>query len=308
MNTTESSALDAFVQESIGKDALKSLNYQCTGGNNNAKGNNHESYFAVYKLVKAFNDAPDENIEISSQDKAFVDDLVVLNKSKNTKTSYQLKDSKSVYWHKKKGISPYFQRQYKVDKMFYNINESETVLVLAQDSVYQLRSNDIPSSISAHTRCMHFANYDSPNKMLIENAQFKAEIGKICVAPNQTDKLEVVVKFLIGAWSTHGGTERKVSRLMELAKKGVEPDFFKSGDSALSLDPQISKILDKISGMTYTIDNNFLIYKYGDFEGTVRNKLDTPEFKSISDRLINQQPKNAMELFSILMGSGENHD
>jgi|TARA_R110001583_G_scaffold59932_6_gene178404 hypothetical protein len=308
MNIAANLTLDAFVKESIGEDALQSLIKQCIGGNNNAKGNNHENYFAIYKLVKSFNDTPNDDIEISSQDRAFVDDLVVLNKTKNSKISYQLKDSKTVYWHKAKGISPYFKRQYKIDMLYYHLKSSETVLVLAQKNVFLLRSKDIPSNITSHTRCMYFPNQDSANKMLLENSDFKNEIRKLCVTPDQTDKLEIIVKFLMGAWFTHNKTEKKINRLLELAKEGVQPDFFKLGINSLKLDPQTSKILDKIDGMTYTIDNNFLNYQYGDFEGIVRHKLDTPEFKLLCDTLTKQQPSDAMTLFSILMGSGESHD
>jgi hypothetical protein len=308
MDTAENLMLDNFVKENIGEDALKSLIHQNRGGDSNARGNNHENYFAVFKLAKSFNDTPNDDLEITSQDKAFVDDLVVLNKTKNSKVSYQLKDSKAVYWHKTKGISPYFSRQYKTDKLYYNLDDSETVLVLAQKNVFTLRNKDIPEKISSHTRCMHFPNLDSANKMLLENPDFKNEIEKLCVTPNQTDKLEIIVKFLLGAWFTHNNTEKKISRLIELAKEGVQPDFFKSESNAMELEPQISKILDNIDGITYIIEGDYLSYRYGDFEGIVRYKLDTPEFKLICNTLIKQQPNTAMDLFSILMGSGVSND
>ena len=142
-------SLDEFVENKLGKDALTNLTKQDIGGNNNEKGNHHEQLFAIYNLAKFYMHAQnDEEIEISSQDKAFVDDLVIFNKTQNKKRSYQLKDSKAVYWHKAKGISPYFSRQYLIDTKYYNVANAKTILVLANKDTFRLRSSDIPRSIN----------------------------------------------------------------------------------------------------------------------------------------------------------------
>lgn len=305
MSAAEETLLDDFIKVKLGTDALTKLEHQSRGGNNNSKGNNHEQYFAVYKLAKHYSEALSDDVEISSQDRAFVDDLVVLNKSKNSKKSYQLKDSAAVYWHKKKGICPYFQRQYIVDTEHYQITDSETILVLAQSNVYELRKQDIPTSISAHTKCLHFANSNSVNEMLLENPDFKNAISKLCVLPDEIDKLEVIVQILMGAWSTHNKTERSVHKLIELATSTAKPDFFKSETSSLALDSNVIRILDSIDNLRYEVIDNCLKYNYGDFEGLVRCKLGTTQFQAICDEIVSQQPTEALKLCLILMGTGD---
>ena len=100
----DNNTLNGFVANKLGKQALKDLENQSKGGQNNAKGNRYEQFFAVYKLAKFYKYTKSDELEISSQEKAFVDDLVILNRSTNTKYSYQLKDSTRVYWNKSKGI------------------------------------------------------------------------------------------------------------------------------------------------------------------------------------------------------------
>jgi hypothetical protein len=296
--------IDQFVKDNLGEEALKNLNYQTTGGNNNTKGNRHEQFFAVYKLVEFFTSFPDDDIDISSQDKAFVDDLTILNKTSNTKVSYQLKDSKTVYWHKSRGISPYFIKQYKLDKNFHKIFFAKTILVLSQEKVYKLRNADIPKSIEQHTECLLFKNPDTVNRMLIENTDFREAIAAICAYPHEIDKIEVVTQLLIGSWVTHKENEKSVSQFINLAKKGANPDFFKDDSNHYSLDARIVRILDNIDGITYTIDNGYFNYNVGSFSGRVRAKLGTSFFNQICLEIMNKNPTDPMELCNVLMQTG----
>jgi hypothetical protein len=297
-------SIDKFVKDNLGDKALEKLNYQTTGGNNNAKGNRHEQFFAVYKLAELSVSFSGDDIDISSQDKAFVDDLTILNKTKQTKISFQLKDSKTVYWHKSKGISTYFIDQYKLDTLFHKIADAKTILVLAQENVYGLRSVDIPKSIEQHTECLLFKNPETVNRMLLENIDFRKAVGAMCAYPDEIDKIEVVTQLILGSWVTHKENKKSVAEFINLAKKGANPDFFKDDSNKHSLDTRVSKILDKIDEITYTIGNGYLNYNFGSFSGQVRAKLGTSSFDKICSDIIKQNPTDPMELCKVLMQTG----
>jgi hypothetical protein len=304
----DNSDLDLFVSTTLGADVLVKLNHQSIGGDNNQKGNNHENFFAVYKLAKFYFSAKNELIEISSQDKAFVDDLVVLWKDRAEKRSYQLKDSKKVYWHKAKGITPYFTSQSLVDKDFYGMNSSKTVLVLANKSTFDLRAADIPASISSHTECMHFPN-TSLNQMLMGSDVFRTAIGKLCCFPDEIDKLTTVASILAGVWVSRdleAANDRDVYKLVERAKTQAAPDYFIDEESAgLTLEDEITTILDKVVGFSYQLSAGFLVYDFGAFHGSVKFKIGTEDFVKLCDVLKDQRPTTARDLVMLLMGSGD---
>jgi len=306
MIKSDRQAFETFVSKKLGADVLKTLNNQNRGGKNNAKGNRFEQFFAVYKMAKLYYEAKNDDIEISSQsDCTFVDDLIVYNKTVGKKTSYQLKDSKKVYWHNNKGISPYFSRQYQLDMEFHELNASETVLVLADDSVYKLRSTDIPANIRSHTRCIHFSNLDTVNQMLMDNLNFKKAISHVCAYPDELDKLEVVTRQLIGVWAADSQAEKSLRKLMALARSS-KPDFFKlEHDDILPLDSDIKALLDGIDGLYYEIREGYLHYSYRNFKGQVKPRNGTPEFLSICEVIRTTRPTTAMDFMIILMGTGE---
>jgi len=296
--------LDQFVFSRLGAECLSKLEYQARGGDNNSKGNNHESFFSTYQLAKNYVENPDDDIEIRSQERAFVDDVVVLNLSKNSKYSYQLKDSKRVYWNKSKGISPYFRDQYKIDKEFYKIDCSKTILVLAQERVYKLRKKDIPKKIESHTKCVLFKNSDSANRILMENSDFMNVVSQFCVYPEEPDKVEVVLQCLLGAWVTHNKTESKMSELIGLARKSANPDFFINSQINNSLSLEFTEVLDNIDGLSYKIVNGYLNYNVKSFSGSVRVRVESHEFNVLCETIVEENPKDALTLFRFLMKVG----
>lgn len=306
MSAAEKIQLDEFVEAKLGADALKALCNQSRGGDNNQKGNRHEQFFAVYKLAKYFGESPTDCIEISSQDRAFVDDLVVLNKSKDIKRSYQLKDSKSVYWHNKKGIKPYFKRQHIIDKEFHKNSESETVLVLANENTFKLRSSDIPRDIKKHTRCLHFPNFDTINELIVSNKEFRDAIGQLCAWPDDTSKIEVVAQLLLGAWASKNYTVRSAKDLVDSAKMGADPNFFCVRGSELKIDEDLKNILDNLRKLNYDVRSGLLTYSVaGGLSGYIEHKVGTPEFKALSEKIVDEHPTEELSLLRILFEHGD---
>jgi len=295
--------LEDFVIENLGAARLANLNNQSKGGDNNSKGNKHETFFATYKLAEMYVAHPEDDVEISSQEKAFVDDLIIRNFTKNSKQNYQLKDAKAVYWQKSKGISPYFRDQYKIDVEYFKVKDSKTILVLAQENVYKQRSKDIPNSIEHHTECVLFKNSESANKMLLDNQSFKNAVEKFCAYPKDTDKLEIVLRNLVGAWTTHNKETRKVSEFISLAKESANPNFFIDSNTNYSISSELRLILDNIDELSYTIKNGYLNYDIKSLSGIVRFKVNTPDFDELSKAIIEKEPKDIMTLLGFLMGS-----
>lgn len=308
MSTTE---LEQFVEETFGEGTLRKLENRHAGGKNNSKGNRHEAHFAVYKIASLYsktkNDAGD--IKVQTQAKAFVDDLVVSNRQVKSKSSYQLKDSASVSWTGPKGIQPDFELQYIVDRDLYGVVDPETVLVLADKRVFDKLSSAVPESIWSHTRCIHFENPASPNVLILENQEFRSAITDLSTSP-EPDILFAVAQNLLGAWDLLSDTEVSVKEIVDRARKGANPNFFKSDDDAgLDLDDELKSALDNIDGLSYYVREGYLIYFYAhngnEFSGTVKPRVGTKQFRAISDEIITNKPSTITDLAQIAMGSGE---
>ena len=306
MNSAVQLSLDEFVKSQLGSSALKSLRNQNTGGKNNEKGARHECRYAIYQIAKAVDDPNFDQIQIDSQTKAFVDDLIVINDATDNKQSFQLKDSPSITWGK---VSTHFERQHKIDITYEKRTASKTILVVAHEKSFRNRSKTIPHSIKKHTECHHFPNPESLNQLFIECPDFKKSIGKLCVWPNETDKLIPVAQCLIGAWDAHKNTLSSVKDFIDMARTSANPDYFRVESTTISqsqLDSEIKTMLDSFGFLDYQVNNGYLEYSAPGtgFKGTIRDKVDTDSFRAIMEKVKKDQPTELIELLQILMSDG----
>jgi hypothetical protein len=308
MPTAQDSELDNFIVRRFGRNALQRLNNQVRGGSNNEKGTTHEQSFAIYKLAKFYDESANDDIEITSQIRGFVDDLVVLNRTSNEKRSYQLKDCLSVSWNSEKGIAPYFHKQYIIDTEVSGLSLSQTTLVNANERVHNLRKDDIPSHIESHTNCMYFPN-KTLSWLLANDTSFRQEMNKLCSFPDDDDKLLSVSHTLMGVWCSRDRnteSDTKITNLITQARKNANPDFFLplAGEQFV-LDENIIKILDSFEEISYEVSGGFLVYSYRLFSGQSKSKIGTESFQNICNVIINESPKTVRELFLLLMGTGD---
>lgn len=297
--------LEVYVDSNLGKGALNDLRNQSRGGNNNSKGNRLEQRFATYKIAQIFGDNPDHDVEISSQDTAFVDDLITIDRTTGYKKSYQLKDSKSVYWNGKKGIKQYFKRQYRIDRDHHGIDDTKLELVIADKGTYERRNKDIPHDIQAYTNCTHFPNPESVNELLLTCNDYRIAIGKLSPWPNETDKLEHVAQLLIGAWASHNNVLRNSNQLIEKARESGNPSYILPGTSNAVIDEKTTNYLDQFEELRYEIKGDRLNYYFNGFSGFVMFEVGTKEFQGMCEQIISQNPQDIKALLMLLMGNGE---
>ena len=307
MNVPLQQSIDDFIRshQGLGESALKDLNNQSRGGGNNRKGNQHECHFAVFKLAEEFPEALQSEVRIKSQEKSFVDDLVITRDGGIAKSSYQLKNSPNVNWGGAKGIGNYFARQRILDTKYFGTPNAETVLVLADEETFKRLQGKIPESISAHTKVVHFENSSSPNRLLLSNKDFRRAIKNLSIH-SEVDKLEVIVQGLVGAWTTHNGTIDNLAHIVQKAIEQTKPNYFKDfTGTEIALDPELAKVLDSIDNVHYEVCNGSLTYTVRDFNGTVSPRVGTSEFEQLSARVVAKQPQTAIDLVRILMGAEE---
>ncbi len=303
--------LEQFVEDNFGEEILKKLESRHRGGINNAKGNSHETHFAVYKIAKFYAESQNDagHINIQAQAQAFVDDLVISNRQAETKYSYQLKDSVSVSWTGQKGIQADFELQYRVDNDHYGIANPETVLVLANRDVYEKLVSTVPKCIQSHTRCIYFENPASPNVLIFENQEFRTAITQLSTS-SEPDILFAVAQNLIGAWGLLSESEVTVKEIVDKARKGANPNFFKSDDDVdLDIDNELKMALDNIKGLSFDVKNGYLSYSFSrngnEFSGTVKPRVGTEQFRAISNEIITNKPSTIFALAQIAMSTGE---
>lgn len=297
--------LEHFVKShhKLGWNKLKKLKNQTRGGESNEKGGRHERYFAVFQLAKHFPVALRADVTINHQAEAYVDDLVVINKSEGTKFSYQLKDSATVSWRGKRGIVGYFTQQHILDAEYHGIPAAITVLVLGNKKAFDKLSSNIPKEIDAHTEVLYFENCESPNKLLLCHSEFRSSIEQLCVS-SDLNQLEMIVQGLLGAWEAHKSTVQDLELIVQKAIAQMKPNVFKNFDGhEVELNPDFKAIVDSIDGLSYEVTNGGFKYTFHSRNGVLEGLVNPEEFEGLCEKVILCKPNTAMELMEVLMGA-----
>ncbi|AFZ31099.1 hypothetical protein Glo7428_2594 [Gloeocapsa sp. PCC 7428] len=294
---------EALIRKLFGDDELKYLKDKNRGGSNNAKGNTYENYFAIYQIVLLSPEVLEENqeIHISNQVLAFVDDLIVEFIDKSILRHYQLKNSLDLTWSKKskRSIANDFQKQHQLNKSLSK--ESQLHLVVSCKNLLAKLEVDIPNSIEKYSQVIYFPYEDSLEKV-IKKDSFRQAIEYLCASDNpEPDKIECVAFVLLGAWTSSS----KFNSLKDILKKAQAstPSFIRSFSKEWQLDPEVENILSKIEDFQYNLTKGFLHWKYKDGldVGILPYSCDKEEFKRFQEIVKRHKPTCFDELEGFLI-------
>lgn len=290
------------VETKFGAKAATYLKNKHTGGTNNEKGAVYESNFATFQLSNLCYQVLtlDHDIDINTQLLAFVDDLIVINRTENSSYSYQLKNVQSISWNG--GIHPLecdFRYHYELNKE-QGIENPNTILTVSNPKLHDRLSKSIPASISEHTECLLFE--DEPlNVALVKESALKNSLIEIC-SYNDPDKLTQLHTVMKGVWENNKGQFTSVRDFLTEIRK-IKPHFLRYFTEDFVIESRLAEIFENIKGFSYEIFENQLKYSYScdknsfSFDGFF--ELDSPEFKSHSKVIIMENPSTFAELLGL---------
>ncbi|NMG10701.1 hypothetical protein [Brasilonema sp. UFV-L1] len=287
------------IEKLFGTEVLNYLKHKNAGGINSSKGNQYEDIFAVYQLGLLSRCAIECNKEIYflSQCFAFVDDLIIDEKTDNVLRHFQLKNSLSVSWGEgNKSICDDFQKQYTLNKSFSR--QSEINLVVSSEKVRDKLAQNMPDIIITYSQVVYFSFEENLVKLINKDKNFRQAIEYLCAVDEpELDKLECVATVLLGAWITSNKSRTSVMDVIKKAQQST-PSYIRSFQKQLQLDPEVENIFNKIEGFTYKLTRGFLNWKFEDglFEGTLPYSLEKDDFKRFQQLIKKHKPTSFEEL------------
>lgn len=293
-------SIEEYLKEKHGKPVVTRLEHRVRGGANNAKGSAFETEFAVHTIAHLYTSGgAHKSTEILSQAVDLVDDMVCKNSTLGTKDNYQLKNSPAITWGS--GIADDFAIQHDVNTNFYKIQSSKIVLVISDENCHAKLTRKIPDKIKGHSSCVHFKS-EAFNSLLASNDPQIQPFKELCAFPNDPDKVTTIWQALNGAWNANKEKAVTVLEIVNEAAKGYKPFYFKINEG-LDIPETLKTILDKISGLSYSICNGFLVYDIkGCVEGSVQ--IDSDSLNELETKL-SKKPVTDWSGFIDVIGRGD---
>ena len=293
------------IKQHCGQDALDRVQRKNRGGVSNEKGNTYENLFAVYQIAKYAQQVIENRIEIKfyAQILAFVDDLIIDSSPINLLSHFQLKNSPQISWETDK-IAEDFRQQYRLNQSAKR-RESQLYLVVSDQRTKNKREADIPADIKPYSQVFHFPYTPNPTKLIQQQPDFNQAIRYLCAFENpEPDKLEMVLKALLGAWVLTDKSEASAINILTSAQE-CNPSYIRSFLPPQDLDPEVKDILDRIELFTYNLDKGFFHWEYaGELDsGTFPQSIETQQFRRFQNWIKQNQPATFDEIESLLVGS-----
>lgn len=261
-----------------GESLWKYVQNKHNGGRNNSKGNTFENFVAIYKLACLMqNKASLELILISSQVKAFIDDLVIEKMTEKLTEYYQIKDVADLRWNNgDHHLSDDVDIQYALCAQLGQNAHVEIVVSLAE--VQQQLQNNLPANIQHKVTVTHFEGANSINNLIRTNSEFRKALEGICSLKNPSiDKLDLIGSLLLGAWASITPDRIPLKQYIDRCV-AINPNFLKGGNAQLS--DKLSGILSGIPGFKFEVQNSYLVWSYLSTDnGTLGLKIGSQEFE-----------------------------
>jgi hypothetical protein len=284
--------------------ALAYLRNKHRGGTSGAKGNTYEQFFAVYQLALLAEEAiaTSDAIYLRSQVFAFVDDLVIDRTGTTPLVHFQLKDSSSVSWGSGlRSIADDFEKQQQLNQFL--ARPSQLTLVVSDQTLRDHLAANLPNSLREFSQVQYFPSGLGLERLLNQDPAFRAAIVYLCsVEQPGLDKLDCVVKVLLGAWISGASSNPTVRELLEAAQ-ACTPSFIRSFQEIEVTDQEFFTLLDKIPNFSYNFAKGFFHWQHanGLDEGDFPCRIDTEQFRRFRERVKQLKPSTFEELENLLL-------
>jgi len=301
---------DSQLTSLLDSETLKYLQKKNRGGGANQNGNTYENFFAIHQIALF---APlviesGEEIYFFSQIIAFVDDLIVDLGKESALQHFQLKNSPTVLWgsDKSTGNIAYDFRKQRHLNTEAKSRDSELFLVVSSEETQTKLQDLIPSDLTDCTCVVFFPFRSTIDEFLQTHADFRQAIIYLTAFENPSrDKIECVAKVLLGAWVASNTKYIAVMDVLTSAQQ-CQPSFIRSflPDHEISIDPEVSAILEQIVGFHFSLSRGFLHWEYTDdgwsTDGTFPHSYESDEFQRLQSRIKQVAPSTFEDLEALL--------
>ncbi len=281
------------LEELYGEDEASALwtyvGNKVQGGRNNSKGNVFENHFAVYKLASLMHtETNQDTVLLSSQVKAFIDDLVIEKTVDKTNEYYQIKDVASLGWNDPAHpLSKDVSIQH--DLCTSSGIQPQIEIVVSKKEVQGRLIDHLPGSLQNKVTITHFPAATSINNQIRNNQPFKTALAQICSLNNPTtDKLDVVGNLLLGVWGGIAPEKVPLKRYID-GCHASNPNFFKGAGTKLS--DKLAAIFANIRGFNYTLQNGYISWTYEQSDnGVIPHAIGTWQFEQWENDIFQLDP------------------
>ena len=270
--------LESFVKANFGEDKLTELLNIRRGGDSNSKGSAYEEFFAVASIIKvAANETNLGDFEISAQELAFVDDLIIRQISTKAKTNYQLKNSSGSPANWDDTISERFEFQYRLDTDFHHWSQSMQFLVVPCPEKAASNKAKIPLSLRGKADCEVFPYKSNCYELITGAPELRIDLTNICHS-NDLHVLDTAFKHVLCVWIGNNQTQL-VSEIIAEAEKIAKPNVFKREDRELRwLNVKVSSF----QNMGIHVEFGHFVVSYMGLEVTVGPNFEEPGIDTLT--------------------------
>ncbi|MDI9776933.1 hypothetical protein QM325_04075 [Pseudomonas putida] len=309
MNMMSSADVEAFVEARFGEKKAEKLGHIGTGGENNKKGSDFESSYAVHTVCSigaAVTPAECENYRISCQEAAFVDDLCVRNVTTGHKVNYQAKNSDGSAANWDADMQNRFDMQAVIDEHHHKAATWEQVLVVSSEAKAAANDAKIPDGMRAYCRSEYFPYEHSSTALVMEHVPLRQALTTLCGSPNLS-LMDAAFRLVLGQWCADNRNGRTVLDVLTKAKASSHPDIFggfhppevqqmvAANDDSDSPPRWLTDLLDRFQMGPVTVECTAFKVSYNGMEVKVAVNAAAPEPSKLSE------PRSPGEVLMLLM-------
>jgi len=219
--------LDAFVKARYGERQVTKLANIRRGGDNNSKGSSFESYYAAAKVCEIAATRPNlDNYMISSQERAFVDDLCVRQLAEQHKENFQAKNSSGFAAAWDAEMEERFRMQMEIDANFYQAQSNRQVLLVSCPIMQAANDAKIPNDMKQNCVSEFFPYYPYSTKVIYASPELRGHLKAIIKDPDDFQAVDTAFRVVVSAWISDDKA-RSVGDVLGLAKGMSKPDLFR---------------------------------------------------------------------------------
>ena len=270
-----------YLEANFGISVVDKIKRIRTGGDNNRKGSEYETYYAAAKICDiAANDLNFRDVWLSSQDLAFVDDFCVWNKRSNHKENYQAKNSSGIAASWTHEIENRFRLQRQIDEVFHQCSSSRQILLVS--CVDKARENElkINNQDKADFCSEYFPYHQKSTYIIYLSEKLRGDLETLC-GTEDLSILDAAYRCVISAWQ-HNDDARTVYDIVGKAKSLSKPNVFSDLVSEQTPLPDwIHRLCATFPGIEGRVVCDRFIISYNGFEISISDQVAAPISKEL---------------------------
>lgn len=266
-----------FVKMHFGDSSAQYLRNIRMGGNNNRKGCEYETSYAVFKICDiAANELNLDDFIVSYQQDAFVDDICVQQISNSSRINYQAKNSNGTAADWNDDIKNRFLCQQKIDMEFHGSNYSSQILLVSCPIKQKKNQDKIPLDMRNFCFSEYFPYNESVIRLVQSCSVLKANLEKLCNS-RELWVLDSAYRLVLSCYLGNSA-QVNVSDIMVSARALARPNIFADLSTADSVIPVwLMNKCSKFDDIDLRTEFSRIIVCYNGFELSLNASLEEPE-------------------------------